>query len=254
MLATALVGLAIVWLTADGEVEIPVSAGRPADPLAARRTASGPDPAAPGPEAAPAERAFLDPPGAGTVAYLSGDLEGALAQFTAAVERNPQDAEALSNLGQVLVKLGRPGDALPHLEKAASLVPERWEYRFNLARALGVLGRWDEAVQGYQEAQRLFPNDYVTTFNLALAHYKKGDAAMAADEYQNAIALQPGDASFRMALALAYEKLQKPAEAAAAYAEYLRLSPSAADADKVRARIAQLTGAPAPPPPAPTGG
>lgn len=248
LLGTALLALAGVWLTADSDIEMPVSASRPADPLAGR---AAPD-SAPAPRAAAAAEAvhpFLDPPGAGTVAYLSGDLEQALAHFTAAVERNPQDAEAISNLGQVLVKLGRAGDALAHFQKAMSLVPGRWEYQFNLARALGVLGRWDEAIAGYREAQRLFPNDYVTTFNLALAHHKKGDAAAAVDEYQKAIALQPNDGSFRMALAISYEKLQKPADAAAAYAEYLRLSPSAPDADKVRARIAQLTGAPASAPP-----
>jgi regulator of sirC expression with transglutaminase-like and TPR domain len=64
--------------------------------------------------------------------------------------------------------------------------------------------------------------------------------------------MQPADASFRKALAITYERLQKKSEAAAEYAEYLRLSPDAADAEKVRARIAQLA-APAPvagPPPA----
>jgi Flp pilus assembly protein TadD len=248
MLGTALLALAGVWLTADSDIEMPVSASRPADPLAGRR--GGAADSAPAPRVAAAEpvHPFLDPPGAGTVAYLSGDLEQALAHFTAAVERHPQDADAISNLGQVLVKLGRAGDALAHFQKATSLVPGRWEYQFNLARALGLVGRWDEAIAGYREAQRLFPNDYVTTFNLALAHHKKGDAAAAVDEYQKAIALQPNEASFRMALAISYEKLQKPADAAAAYAEYLRLSPSAPDADKVRARIAQLTGVTAPPP------
>jgi regulator of sirC expression with transglutaminase-like and TPR domain len=49
-----------------------------------------------------------------------------------------------------------------------------------------------------------------------------------------------------MALANSYERLQKRAEAAAAYQEYLRLSPAAGDADQVRARIAELTGAPGP--------
>jgi Flp pilus assembly protein TadD len=86
----------------------------------------------------------------------------------------------------------------------------------------------------------------VTTFNLALSLHKKGDEAGAIEQYQKAINLQPDDASFRKALGISYERLQKPSEAAAAYQEYLRLSPAAPDADKVRARIAELTGAPAP--------
>jgi len=73
--------------------------------------------------------------------------------------------------------------------------------------------------------------------------HKHGDDAAAVDQYQKAINLQPDDASFRKALAISYERLQKGAEASSAYQEYLRLSPAAPDADKVRARISELTGA-----------
>ena len=62
-------------------------------------------------------------------------------------------------------------------------------------------------------------------------------------EVAPAIALQPEDASFRLALGNSFVRLDKRSEAAAAYQEYLRLSPSAPDADKVRARITELTGA-----------
>jgi tetratricopeptide (TPR) repeat protein len=188
------------------------------------------------------DRPFLDPSGAGAAAYGEGDYAAALTQYQAAVEKNPRDTDALSNLGQVLVKMNRPADAIPYLNRAVSAAPDRWAYQFNLARALGLVGRLDESIAGYRAAQLLFPNDYVTTFNLALSLHKKGDEAAAVEEYQKAINLQPDDASFRKALGISYERLQKSAEAAAAYQEYLRLSPAAPDADKVRARIAELTG------------
>ncbi|HEU4939510.1 MAG TPA: tetratricopeptide repeat protein [Vicinamibacterales bacterium] len=188
------------------------------------------------------DRPFMDPSGAGAVAYGEGDYATALAQFQAAVEKNPQDSDSLSNLGQVLVKVNRPADAIPYLTRAVSLAPDRWAYQFNLARALGLVGRLDESIQGYRAAQLLFPNDYVTTFNLALSLHKKGDEAAAVEQYQKAIDLQPEDASFRKALGISYERLQKGPEAAAAYQEYLRLSPDAPDADKVRERIVELTG------------
>lgn len=189
------------------------------------------------------DRPFLDPSGAGAAAYQEGDYAAAVTQFQAAIEKNPQDTDSLSNLGQVLVKINRPADAIPYLTRAVALAPDQWTYQFNLARALGLVGRLDESIQGYRRAQELFPNDYVTTFNLALSLHKKGDEAAAIDQYQKAINLQPDDASFRKALAISYERLQKSTEAAAAYQEYLRLSPAAPDADKVRARITELTGA-----------
>lgn len=229
------------WLLGDSDAGA-ASPAKLVDPFAARRPAraaadESPEPAE---EKAPPARAFLDSSGAAAVAYSTGDYNSALEHYQAAVEKNPDDAESLSNLGQVLVRLGRVEEALPHFERAISLIPNRWAYRFNLARAHGLLNRWDEAIAGYRQAQELFPDDYVTTFNLALALHKKGNDAAAIEQYQKAIALAPEDASFRFALALSYERLQKKAEAAAAYQEYLRLAPEAADAERVRARIEEL--------------
>lgn len=190
--------------------------------------------------------AFLDPSGAATLAYSAGDYPTALAQFQEAVQKNPNDAESLSNLGQVLVKLGRTEEALPHFERATTLNPDRWAYRFNLARALGLLGRWNESIASYEQAQRLFPDDYVTMFNLAMALHKSGNEVAAVEQYRKAIELNPEDASFRLALANSYERLQNRSEALSAYSEYLRLSPTGPEAEQVRARMTQLTGATAP--------
>jgi tetratricopeptide (TPR) repeat protein len=185
---------------------------------------------------------FLDPSGSAVVAYKAGDFESARLQFLAAIEKNPNDAESLSNLGQVLIKLGQTAEALPHLQRAATLNPDRWAYRFNYARALALLERWDESIASYRQAQRLFPDDYVTTFNLAMTLHKAGNEAAAVEQYLRAIELNPTDASFRIALGISYERLQRPADAIAAYSESLRLEPSGTEAEKVRTRIAELTG------------
>lgn len=253
-IATGIVALVIgcvgfLWITRDAGPAPPAIERRPA--------AAAPTPAPPSSDVAtgPSNHrpgvALLDPSGEATIAYHAGDYETSLAQFQAAVQKNPNDAESLSNLGQVLVKLGRVPEAIPHLERATALNPDRWAYRFNLARALGLLERWDESIASYQQAQRLFPDDYVTTFNLALAFHRAGNEAAAVDQYRRAIALQPDDPSFRIALGISYERLQKPAEAIAAYSEYLRLAPSGAEADKVRARIAELSDPASRPPAAP---
>jgi tetratricopeptide (TPR) repeat protein len=156
----------------------------------------------------PVRRPFMDAGAEGATAYTAGDYPAALAQFTAAVERNPLDAEAHSNLGQVLVRLNRPADALPHFDQALSLIPNRWAYHFNRARALSLLDRWDDAIASYRQAQSLFPGDYATAFNLARAFDHQG----------------------------------RGREAAESYRDYLRLAPDAPDADKVRTRLAQLGG------------
>jgi tetratricopeptide (TPR) repeat protein len=240
-----ILALGVLWWRADREPDAPATTVQRASTAAPNQ----PSPAAPG---GPRQRpepgaAFLDPSGAATMAYQAGDYQTALRRFQEAIDRNPNDAESLSNLGQVLVKMGRTAEAVPHLDRAATLNPDRWAYRFNLARALGQLGRWEESIASYQQAQRLFPDDYVTTFNLAMTLHKSGNEQAAVDQYRRTIELNPEDPTFRIALANSYERLRKPAEAVAAYSEYLRLSPSGVDAERVRARIAQLTGtAPAP--------
>lgn len=248
--AAALVGVfllvvLVLWWKADRTPAATAATSRPSDPRTAQapRTTSG--------ATAPLGRpepgvAFLDPSGAATLAYQAGDYPTALAQFQEAVQKNPNDAESLSNLGQVLVKLGRPEEALPHFERATTLNSERWAYRFNLARALGLLGRWQESIASYEHAQRLFPDDYVTTFNLAMALHKSGNEVAAVEQYRKAIELNPEDASFRLALANSHERLQNRTEAVSAYSEYLRLSPTGPEAEQVRVRIAQLNGAAAP--------
>ena len=247
-----LVALAVMWVRGESgpqpttvRTQSPVSQPQKSQTAVAKSA-----PSVARPEAA---NQFLDPSGAGTVAYNAGDYATALARFEEAVQKNPNDAESLSNLGQMLVRLGRTPEAMPHFERATQLDPQRWSYRFNLARALGLLGRWDESIASYQQAQRLFPDDYVTTFNLALALHKVGNETAAVEQYRRAIELNPEDASFHLALATSYERLEKRAEASAAYADYLRLSPSGAEADKVRARVAELNGSDPAASPAPAG-
>jgi tetratricopeptide (TPR) repeat protein len=246
-----LVGLAVMWVR--GESSAPTNGTRPRPSVSGPKSPVSESSARPPVPPEAAANQFLDSSGAGTIAYNAGDHATALARFEEAVQKNPNDAESLSNLGQMFVRLGRTAEAMPHFERATQLDPQRWAYRFNLARALGLLGRWDESIASYQQAQRLFPDDYVTTFNLALALHKVGNETAAVEQYRRAIELNPEDASFHLALATSYERLAKRAEASAAYSEYLRLSPSGAEADKVRVRVAELNGSDAVASPAPAG-
>lgn len=85
------------------------------------------------PEAADALRAkieqFPNAPSAadffrvGSLLAASGDLAGALPRFAEAVRLAPDNGPALYNLGAVLRRLGRPEEAVPHLEAASRLLP-----------------------------------------------------------------------------------------------------------------------------------
>lgn len=230
-------GVTVGWLRAPQEA-VPAVGPRPAE---ARPAPPAPAPA-PAPPAVNAETppAFLDPGKAGNYAYSRGDYEGALRHYEDAIAKNPDDAEAHSNLGQVLVRLNRTAEAIPHFERAIGLIPDRWAYHFNLAVALGRLGQWERAVAEYRVAAALFPDDYVTQFNLGNALHRLGDEAGAVVAYRRAIELAPEEGSFYVALGLSYERLGRTAEALAAYERAVDLGRDAPDAPLVRARMEQL--------------
>ncbi len=224
---------------ADVNASNVVPAAKPAAPRAARKPA----------DTAAGEARFLDADDTGREAYRRGDYDEALARFRAAIDRNPSDAESMSNAAQILVRQGHVQDALPLLRRAVEINGNRWAYRFNLARALDQAGQFDQAVEQYEVAAALFPDDYATLFNLAQTYDRQGNETAAVDRYQRAIALRPEEPTFHAALALSLEKLGRNADASAEWTRYLELAPDGKDAAQVRARIAALQGGAASPPP-----
>ena len=222
-------------------------------PLAALMRVGPPRRAAAAAEQVPRELPFIEPALAGKLAYSNGELDQALAMFQEEIAAHPSDAESQSNAAQVLVRLGRPAEALPLLERAVELDENRWAYRFNLARCRGLLGEWTRAAVDYEAADALFPGDYATLFNLGQALHRAGREEEAVRRYREAIARRPDDPTFHLALAISEERLGQRAEAAAAYRLFVQLSPEADEAAAVRARAERLESeAAASPAPAPT--
>jgi Flp pilus assembly protein TadD len=176
----------------------------------------------------------------GVASYSRGDFESALSRLEAAATARPDDPEALNNLGQALVRLNRPQEAVRPLEAAVGLAPDKWAYRFNLARARGLSGDWNGAVEDYCVADRLFPDDHATLFNLALALRKSGRAADAIPALERVTMLEPADSSFLLMLGRTYDELDRTAEAAGVYRRFLSKAAGSPEADSVRARLSQL--------------
>jgi tetratricopeptide (TPR) repeat protein len=156
------------------------------------------------------------------------------------VAADPNNPDALNNLGQLLVRTGRARDAIPHFDRAIAVAGSVWAYHFNRARAYAQLEQWSTAIAGYRDAARLFPDDYVTEFNLAKALQANGELDAAITGFERAIALAPGQPDFHLSHALALEAAGRPADAASAYRRYLELEEAAPAAEKIKERIAAL--------------
>jgi len=225
-------------------------------PVDARATAGeGAGPAVSGRPAAAAEPREPAPPAAPDGVYRPGDLGQALEHYRAALAEKPADAELLDNVGQVLVAMNRPAEAVPFLKQAVGAEPSNMTARFDLAVAHARCGQLKEAVDEYNALVQTGSADVRVHHNLGLALRQLGRHAEAAMAFERATALAPGEAPSWLGLALSLEADSRAGGAAAALDRYLTLEPNSQDADNVRARVARLRALvePSSPPPEPGG-
>src|ERR1700722_5892476 len=89
---------------------------------------------------------------AGYSALQAGNLEQARIQFAQAASLAPQIPEGHEALGEVLIELGRPVEAVPELEAALQLKPSDQEIETNLAMAYEKAGDPVKAIPQFKAA------------------------------------------------------------------------------------------------------
>jgi tetratricopeptide (TPR) repeat protein len=148
--------------------------------------------------------AFLDDVSyvrAGDAFLFSGnDVAGAMREYRKALELNPQNAIAHSNLGGLLVNEGAARDGAAHLAEAIRLDPQNYSAHYNLGRLLFRQGRIDEAIERYAAAVAIKPDlaDAHSTLGALLCTRRRFDEG--AFHLAEALRLDPDDASTRCSL------------------------------------------------------
>jgi tetratricopeptide (TPR) repeat protein len=171
----------------------------------------------------------------GSVFFQRGYAEAAGDFFQTAVKENPASAEAYYGLGSVALKLGKPGVAREHFERAAKLTAAYPETRPNAWNNLGLLaareGETGQAIGYFEQALQLNPDHFIALQNLGNAYrqQKRWDAARAA--FARALVMKPEDpeANYGLGMVFAQESdndsalryLQKALQARPAYPEAL---------------------------------
>jgi hypothetical protein len=88
----------------------------------------------------------------GDIHFEQGKLDKALQAYGSAAERDPDDPDIQSHLGQCLLRLQRPAEARPLLEKVCAQAPKH-EYGHSmmaLAETYQALGERDQAIAAWQ--------------------------------------------------------------------------------------------------------
>jgi len=112
----------------------------------------------------------------GIAALREERAEGAIAEFEAALSRDPQSANARANLAQIrsdqgaeMLQARRYLDAIPLLRTAAQLDPDDAETQNDLGVALASVGNMREAIEHFTRAVQLAPEFIEARQNLAAA-------------------------------------------------------------------------------------
>jgi len=103
----------------------------------------------------------------------------AIANYTKALESNPEDTKTLYNLASLYYEKKNFPLASTHLQKLLQLKPNDTESLFLLASSEQQLEKYDAAISHYNEILKISPLDSLlkndTYYNIAMAQKQKGD-------------------------------------------------------------------------------
>lgn len=147
-------------------------------------------------------------------------------EWEKAVELNPDDAKAHTNLGMALVETGRIQEGVEHYRKANQLDPNSPDPYDQLGVVLARSGRYQEAIPYFQQALRLNPEDATALTNLSGALALTGTRLDEAVRYgEKLLANNPDSPQVYVNLAIALTKLGRFDEAIQHLQKAAELSP-----------------------------
>jgi tetratricopeptide (TPR) repeat protein len=130
----------------------------------------------------------------GLAKFQIGDFAGAISDYTRSLELNDNEAVVYFNRGFARFNQGDYTGAIGDYTESILKAPEQTGAYFYRGEAYGRLGNYQQAAEDYTRAIQLNPQDAVAYNNRGLARYNQGDYAGAIADYTEALRLKPDDA------------------------------------------------------------
>jgi protein O-GlcNAc transferase len=149
--------------------------------------------------------------------------------WTHALQVTRNNFVAEDNLGGALVREGRPDEAFPHFEAAASINPRDPMSRNNLGTYFQTHGRARDAIAQYKSAIALTSDRGLLAQaygNLGAAQRSLGEDEAARQSFENALRLNPNQASAWLGMGLLAQKQGHLNEAIRALTRSVELQPT----------------------------
>ena len=132
----------------------------------------------------------------GVALYATGNLNGALTQYTAELKLNPKDPVLLNNIGNVYRDLGMYPKALSSYQNSISVAPTSATAYINLANLYDYTLRQPAlAITTIKDAKTNIPKDADLGVLLGLAYEQTNNKPAAKTAYQAVLKLDPGNAA-----------------------------------------------------------
>lgn len=146
-----------------------------------------------------------------------GYAHDALTIFMQLLGQGKADAVLFFNIGYILSKLDRHGEAVEYYEKAQSMGLNNPGLLNNKGYSLFLLNRFEEAQTCYELARGLDPNDYDILNNLAACYIKTSQQSKALEYLKRVAQNHPGEATLQNNLAMCLEATGQTHEAVIHY-------------------------------------
>jgi Flp pilus assembly protein TadD len=156
-------------------------------------------------------------------------LAEAISEYRAAIQLDPNLAQAWCNLGLALRASGDLPAAISAYWRAIELLPNVAEIHLNLGVALAAAGMANEAVAAWRRSIKLAPNLSRAHFNLANAMADADDLESAITYYQRAIQIDGQFAQAHSNLGKALMRIGRRDQAMAACNRAIELDPHSAN-------------------------
>jgi tetratricopeptide (TPR) repeat protein len=127
----------------------------------------------------------------GNVFHQMGNLAQALSDYSFAIEKTTNFAQAYCNRGVVHYDLGQFNQALEDYQQALILDPHLIEAHINQGNLLGDQGRTEQALLCYDQALHLDPQNLDALSNRAVTLQECGHLDKAMQDYERAIEINP---------------------------------------------------------------
>lgn len=121
----------------------------------------------------------------------TGAYEGAVNEFSRALELDPTNDVVNLGLAAAYERLGRHADAERTLQRAVALRPQYWATHSNLAAYYYRRGLYDQALTSFHQSVSLAPDSFRGYSSIGAVHFAKDQLAPAVAAFEKSLSIRP---------------------------------------------------------------